>query len=514
MQHKATETMAVGRLLKNSAIRYRDKEAVCCVTSGRRLSYLQLNERTNRLANGLTNLGLKKGDVVAFLMTNRAEIIETFFAIGKTGLVGLPLNYRLLPKEIVQMMNLADTKMLIFENAFSKAVDYVREHIPGIKTYIRIGEGTSNFGTEYESLLSRSFSDEPKAEVREDDDYYLNLTSGTTGLPKSYMLTHYNNAAVIIDMSMMFRVSEDDVVLTVFPMFGRVGYAWMGAAIYNGAKHVVMNYEPKKVLEVIQSERVTVSNWVATMANFTLSVPELEKYDLRSLRLLVFAGAAFPTPLQEQVRKRICPSIAEYYGLQETAIIINSSATDKIKKPASQGKVSPWAEVRIVDHSGNDVPTGTVGEVVARALSGTTAYYKNETQTKETFKNGWCHTGDLAYFDEEGYLYLSGRIKDMIVTGGQNVFSAEVENVLMAHPDIADCTVIGLPDEKWGETVTAVIVKRSGAKITEEGIIAFCKQEMAGFKVPKKVIWLEGQIPRTPTGKVQKFILVEKYSKK
>lgn len=258
---------------------------------------------------------------------------------------------------------------------------------------------------------------------------------------------------------------------------------------------------------------MTVSNWVATMANFVLSVPEIEKYDLSSLRLLVFAGAAFPTPLQEQVRKRLCPSIGEYYGLQETAIIINASPKDKMKKPASQGKVSPWAEVRIVDSSGNNVPTGAVGEVIARALSGTTAYYKNEAQTKETFKNGWCHTGDLAYFDEEGYLYLSGRIKDMIITGGQNVFSAEVENVLMAHPAIADCAVIGLPDEKWGETVTAVIVKRTGAKITEEEIIAFCKQEMAGFKVPKRIIWLDGPIPRTPTGKVTKYLLVEKYSK-
>jgi fatty-acyl-CoA synthase len=314
-------------------------------------------------------------------------------------------------------------------------------------------------------------------------------------------------------MTTMFKVTEDDVVMIVFPMFGRVGFAWMGAAIYNGAKQVIMNFEPKKVLEIIQSEKVTISNWVTPMATFILSVPEYDKFDLSSLRGLVFAGAAFPTPLQDQIRKRITPNIYEFYGLQETAIIINASIKDKIKKPASIGKESPWAEVRIVDSSGNDVPTGTVGEVIARALTGTTSYYKNEEMTKATFKNGWCHTGDLGYFDEEGYFYLSGRIKDMIVTGGQNVFSAGVESILIAHPAVADCTVIGLPDEKWGEAVTAVIVKKSGVEVTEADIIAFCKKEMAGFKVPKKIIWHEGQIPRTPTGKVTKYVLVEKYSK-
>ncbi len=513
MEPKATETMAVGRLLKNAAIRYRDKEALYCSTSGRRFSFLQLNERTNRLANGLMNLGLKKGDMVAFLMTNRSEIIETFFAIGKTGLVGLPLNYRLIAKEIVQMITLTDAKILIFEDTFTKVAEYVRQQLPAVKTFIGIGKGIPEFALDYDKLISNSSPNEPNMDIREEDDYYMNLTSGTTGLPKSYMLTHYNNAGVIIDITTMYKVTEDDVVLIIFPMFGRVGYAWMGAAIYNGAKQVIMNFEPKKVLEIIQSEKVTISNWVAPMATFILSVPEFDKFDLSSLRGLVFAGAAFPVPLQDQLRKRISPNIYEFYGLQETAIIVNASIKDKVKKPGSIGKVSPWAEVRIVDSSGNDVPTGTVGEIIAKALASTTSYYKNEEKTKETFKNGWCHTGDLAHFDEEGYVYLSGRIKDMIVTGGQNVFSAEVENVLTAHPAVADCTVIGLPDEKWGEAVTAIIVKKAGVEVTENDILAFCKEEMAGFKVPKKIIWYEGQIPRTPTGKVTKFVLVEKFSK-
>jgi len=513
MKPKATGTMAVGRLLKNSAIRYRDSEAVYCVTTGKKISYLQLNERTNRLANGLTDLGFKKGDMVAFLITNRHEIIETFFAIAKTGIVGLPLNYRLIGKEIAQMMALADAKALIFEDAFTKVAEYVHQQLPAVKTYIGIGKDIPEFALNYEALISKFSPNEPTVEMQEEDDFYMNLTSGTTGLPKAYILNHYNNAAVVNDFTRMFALTENDVVLTVFPMFGRVGYAWSASSIFLGLKHVIMNFEPKKVLEVIQSEKVTISNWVPPMAGFALSVPEFDKYDLSSLRGLVFAGASFPISLQEQVRLRICLHIYEYYGLQETGVIVMATPKDKMKKPGSQGKVTPWAELRIVDGSGNDVPTDSVGEIISKTLSGITSYYKNETQTKETFANGWCHTGDLGYLDEQGYLYISGRSKDMIVTGGQNVFSAEVENVLTSHPSVADCTVIGLPDEKWGEAITAIIVKNPGVEVTEEDIINFCKKEMAGFKVPKKIIWYEGEIPRTPTGKVMKYVLVGKYSK-
>lgn len=514
MEPKAATSMAVGRLLKNSATRYRDKEAVICVTTGKRVSFLELNERVNRLANRFINMGLKKGDMVAFVLSNRVEIVETFFALGKVGLVGLPLNYRLAPKEIVQMIVHAEAKALIFEMAYAPVAEAVRQQVQAVKTFVGIGRDLPGYALDYEKLIADSFPGEPDMEIKEEDDYYLNLTSGTTGLPKSYMLTHYNNALVIIDMTQMFHVHEDDVVLVIFPIFGRVGFGWMGAAIYNGAKLVIMNFEPKRVLEVIQTEKVTISNWVATMAQFVLAVPDLEKYDLSSLRGLVFAGAAFPIPVQEQVKKRICRTLYEYYGLQETAIIINASPKDKERKPASQGKVSPWNEVRIVDSSGKDVPTGTIGEVIARSTSGTTAYFKNPQKTKETFRDGWCHTEDLGYFDEEGYLYLAGRLKDMIVTGGQNVFAADVENTLLAHPAVADCAVIGLPDEKWGEIVAAVIVKKPDAAVKDEDIIAFCRGEIAGFKIPKKIFWSDINIPRTPTGKVQKYILVEKYAKK
>lgn len=514
MEPKALGTLAIGRIMKNAAIKYRDKEALYCLTTGRRFSYLELNEQTNRLANGLMDLGLKKGDAVAFLMTNRSEIVEIFFAIAKAGFLALPLNYRLIAKEIVQMMSLTDVKVLIFEDTFTSVAEYVRQQLPGVKTYIGVGTAIPEFALAYDKFIVNSSPNEPKVEIREEDDFCMNLTSGTTGLPKSYLLTHYANATVVNNMAMMFKVTEEDVIMTVFPMFGMVGYAWTGMAMYTGARHVIMNFEAKKALDTIQSEKVTISNWVPSMATIAFSVPEFDNYDLSSLRALVFAGSAFPTPLQEEVRKRITPNIYEYYGMQEAGPIVYADPKNKIEKPASIGKVALWVEIRIVDSSGNDVPAGTIGEVVVKTLTGTAAYYKNEKQTKETFKNGWCHTGDLGYLDEKGYFYLAGRIKEMIVSGGQNVYPAEIENALSAHPAIADSTVIGLPDDKWGEAVTAVIVRKPGVEITEDDIIAYCKKEMAGFKVPKRIIWYEGQIPRTPTGKVTKYVLVEKYSKK
>ena len=508
MKSIATGSLAVGKILRNAAIRHHEKEAVYCVHTGRRFSYLELNERTNRLANGLMDLGLKKGDDIAFLLTNRCEIAEAYFAIAKTGIVGFPMNYRLLEKEIVQMMLLGDVKVFIFEDIFTHIAEYVRRQIPGVKTYIGVGKDIPAFAIDYEKFLSDSSPGEPDVEIRDEDAHYMNLTSGTTGLPKAYILTHYHSGVALLGNNVL----ADDVVMTVFPMHGRTGWAWTSLSVFSGAKHVIMNFDPKKTLEVIQSEKVTLTCLVPAMANFLMSFPEFDKYDLSSLRHVAFCAAPFPIALQEQVRKRMTDNISEFYGMQECGSLVAEDIEEKKKKPASQGKIVPMAEVRIVDASGNDVPTGTIGEIIGKTPYGISAYYKNEEQTKNTFKNGWCYTGDLGCFDEEGYLYLSGRVKDMIVTGGQNVFSAEVENVLISHPAVADCTVIGLPDKKWGEAITAVLVRKSGVKATEDDIIDFCKKEMAGFKVPKRIIWYEGDIPRNPNGKVTKYVLVEKYS--
>lgn len=511
MAGKATGSFNIGNYVKVAAARYGDREAITCMTTGRRLTFRQVNQRVNGLANGLLGLGIRKGDNTAFLSYNRHEIVETYFALGKIGSIGLPLNYRLSPPEMVELMTFCDTENLIFDAAFAALVDELRPKLPGVKRFVSFGEPVPDFAVSYEGLIQASPQTEPDVEISEEDPQYLNLTSGTTGLPKAYMLSQYNNAGAGPILTFMHDVTANDVVMTVFPIFGRVGFAWSAGSIFAGARNVIHQFDLMKILGIIEQEKVTISNWVPTMASFVLALPDIEKHDLSSLRALVFAASPFPVALQEQVKKRLCPNLYEFYGLQETGILVNMGPKDKERKPESVGTLYFGADVRVVDNNGQDVPAGEVGEIIGRGVAVTAGYFKNEEKTREMFKDGWFYTGDLGRFDDEGFLFLAGRKKDMLITGGQNVFAVEVEEMLMGHPAVMQCAVIGLPDTTWGERVTAVIIRRPGQEVTEEEIIAFSRDRIAHFKAPKTVFFVD-TLPMTSTGKVQKFLLVEKFS--
>lgn len=511
MGKKATGTMFIGNFLKVAAIRYRNRESFFCSSTGRRFTFAQTNQRVNGLANGLLGLGLQKGDVCAFLCTNRVEIVEIYFALAKIGVVGIPLNYRLAPAEMIDLMDHCEAKAMIFDPWFGEIAGQVRQNLPRVETFVGMGDHRPEFAHEYEQLVANSSKEEPSVVVTEEDYQYLNLTSGTTGLPKAYLLTHYNNAQVPIFAGALDLV-RDDVILTVFPVFGRVGFAWVLMGICVGARNVLHQFNPVETLKLIQSEKVTISNWVPTMAAFILSLPQVKEHDFSSLRALVFAGSSLPSAIREKVKKEICPRMYEYYGLQETGAVVLAKPADKDKKPDSVGQQIFTAEIRIVDSAGRDVPQGERGEIIMQSPAATAGYYKNEAKTREAFADSWFHSGDLGYFDDEGYLYIVGRVKDMIITGGQNVFAVEVEDLLLKHPAVADCAVIGLPHDTWGEMVTAVLKKAPGAEVTDEELTAYCKSNLAGFKTPKKFIWVEDPLPRTATGKVTKYVLVNKYS--
>ena len=513
MSAKSTGSFTAGNYVKVAAARYGDREAYYCTTTGRRLTFRQFNERVNGLANGLLSLGVRKGDVTAFLTMNRIEIIETYGALGKIGSVGIPLNYRLSPLEIADLVSFCDAENIIFDPFFPDMIKDLRNKLPKVKRFIAMGDSIPDFAISYEELVVKSSKTEPDVEVSDEDPQYLNLTSGTTGLPKAYMLSQYNNCDAGPILAYAFNMSPQDVIMTVFPMFGRVGYAWLATTLFTGARNVILQFDLNKIMSVIEQEKVTISNWVPTMASFILAMPDLDKYDLSSLRALVFAAAPFPVALQEQVKKRICPNLYEYYGLQETGILVSMGPEEKKRKPESVGTLYFGADVRIVDEKGKDVPVGQVGEVIGRGIAVTASYFKNEEKTKEAFKDGWFHTGDLGRFDEEGYLFLAGRKKDMIISGGQNVFAIEVEETYAKHPAILQCAVIGLPDETWGEMVAAVVVKFPGQEVTEQELIAFGRERIAHFKVPKKIFFADS-LPMTPTGKVTKYVLVERFSKK
>ena len=510
MGHSALGQMRVGDILDAAAMRFAHQEAFYCTSTGRRLSFAQARERANRLANGLLGLGLRKGDCVAFLSTNRVEMAEIYFALAKSGLVGLPLNYRLAPNEMVVLMQEVGAVALICERQFAPIAVQAREAIATLRTLVAFGEGDTPGLHDYETLLAQASAAQPAVEVNEHDPHYFNLTSGTTGLPKCYLISHYNMTC-LFPMFHTLDMRGGDVILTVFPMYGRVGFGWVACGMLWGCRNVLMNFDAGEALRLIAREHVTITNLVPTMGAMLLARPELDETDLSSLRGVVFVGSLLPAPVREGVMARLCPRLYEYYGMQETSTLVVSTPEDRARRPDSVGRPLPFAQVRIVDAQGRDVPTGETGEVIGRSPGTVTSYYKNPEKSAETFRDGWLHTGDLGRLDAQQYLYINGRLKDVIVTGGQNVHAGEVEETILGMPEVSDCTVVGLSDPLWGEVVTAVVVPAKDQDVEPEAVIAWCRKSLAGFKTPKHVLVRSEPLPRTPTGKVQKFLLVRQY---
>jgi fatty-acyl-CoA synthase len=511
MRQSALGQMVVGNMLATAAIRFARQEAWHCVPTGRRYSFAQANARCNRLANGLLALGLRPGECVAFLSTNRAEVAEIYFALAKAGLVGLPLNYRLAPVEMLALMQEVGAVALLSERKFAGVAVQVGRDLATVRVQLAFGDGETAAGAhDYEALLDGAPASAPDVQVNEDDPYYFNLTSGTTGLPKCYLISHYN-AATFANMFQALHMAREDVVLTVFPMYGRVGFAWVACGVMYGCRNVLTNFDAAQVLDLVGRERVTIANLVPTMGAMLLARPELDGAQLGSLRALVFAGSLLAAPVRDGVMARICPNLYEYYGMQETSTLVVSTPDDRVRRPDSVGQPILFAEVRVVDEAGHDVPTGQTGAVVGRSPGTVTGYYKNPEKTAETFRGGWLHTGDLGRLDDEGYLFINGRLKDVIVTGGQNVHAGEVEEAILGFAGVADCAVIGLPDPLWGESVSAVVVPAPGHSVDCDALLAWCRRSLAGFKTPKRVLLQADPLPRTATGKVQKFLLVARY---
>lgn len=505
---RALGRMLVGSYLETAAVRHPEALAVVCADTGRRFTFAQMENRANRLAHAIEGLGFKKGDVLAFLVSNRAEIIEIYFALARTGVIGIPLNYRLAAPELKSLAESMGAKGLIYEDRFAALA---APTIAIVSTVIRIGAGGADGEHDYQTLTEAASADRLERDIREEDPYYFNLTSGTTGLPKSYVLTQYNNSA-IGPMFAAFDMTRHDVVMTVFPAFGRVGLAWILGAIMFGVPNVLTNFAPDRVLELMDAEGVTILNLVPTMAAMLMQAKAPGSGRVKSLRAIVFAGASLPQPVREQTQAQLCEDLYEYYGMQETGALVVSTPEDRRRNPGSQGKPTLFSDLRIVDDSGKPLPAGSHGEIIGRSPNAVTAYFGNPEKTAETFRNGWVHTGDIGFIDAEGFLTISGRKKEMIVSGGQNIHSAEVEEILLAHPGVADAAVFALPDPVWGEKVAALIVPAAGGEADDAALEAWCRERLAGFKIPRAIFRQAEPLPRTPTGKIQKFLLVERFA--
>lgn len=506
---KALGTLSFSNFLKIASQRFPEKDAFAEAESGKRITFRELNRRVNCLANGLLELGLRKGDFISVLSLNSLEFVEIYFALAKAGCVLVPLGYRLSPPELNNLINFAEAKVLIYDYRLRDKVEEIKTNLNNVKYFICFG-GEAKGNLYYEDIISRAKGTEPAVEVFEEDWQLLNFTSGTTGLPKGYILTHYNNVLVVGLQFNFYNLTEEDVIATVFPMYGRTGFAWVAASIMKGAKNVILNFDPDKFMRIINEERVTFVNLVPTMAQMLLHHPGFNENKFSSLRKVLYVGSPLSRVILEDTWKNICPNVYEMYGLQETSMITNIDPELKRRKPDSVGYPALGVEMRLVDEEGKDVAVGQTGEIICCAPTATTGYYKRDERTAEVVRGRWFHTGDLGKLDNEGDLYIIGRKKDMIISGGENIFAAEIEEVILGNEKVSECAVIGLPDKLWGELVTAVVVLREGEDLSEEELITYCKERIPHFKAPKRVRFASS-IPRNPNGKIMKYILVEKF---
>jgi long-chain acyl-CoA synthetase len=484
---------------------------------GRSIVFEELDRRSNRVANALAAEGVAPQDRVAFIDKNGLPYFEVTFGLSKLNAVGAAVNWRLAPSEMAQVINDAKAKVAIVGPEFVPHLEKIRGQLPTVTSVVAIG-GHDEWA-DYDQWVERSQDEDPGLQPAADDVAFQLYTSGTTGVPKGVMLTNSNFFSGLEEIAHRTGLNGDSVNLAVMPMFHIAGSAWalMGMAL--GSRTVVLREaDPSGILRAIERFGVTHALFVPAVIQFLLATPGVESIDFSSLRTIVYGASPITDSVLEQAMRTFGCEMIQLYGLTETTGAIcqlDGVDHDPGNRPhllRSCGKPYPWIELRIVDpETGADAPTGVVGEVWTRSRQNMKGYWDNPAATAATVTpDGWLKTGDAAYLDDHGYVYLYDRVKDMIVSGGENVYPAEVENVITKHPEVADTAVIGVPDDTWGEAVKAIVVRRAGGTVGESEVIAFARDHLAGYKVPKSVDFTDG-LPRTPSGKLLKRELREPY---
>jgi len=512
--------MNIGLHLKRAAVYFPERTAVIDVGENTRLTYKELNERVNRLANALSDLGLKKGDRIASLSHNRYQLFLILYACYKSGLIAVPLNARLSMAELVHMMNNSEASALILGPEYIEEIKKVQSDIKTVKHYICISQTPLGM-IDFDDIINKAPADEPKIEVEIDDLCDLKFTSGTTGVLKAVMMTHRNKLCQA--RKGLLRddgINQDSVMCHTAPLT-HASSAMLLPIIMRGGKALILpGFDIPALLNTIQREKVTNIFAVPTMLNMLMNYPDLKKYDISSLKTITYSSSPMPVEQIKQALKVFGPVLTQAYGLTEASASVtlltkkDHDITDgdpkKLKRLASAGRPESECEVRVVNEAGEDVQPGEVGEILERGDDTMVGYWKDPELTATTLINGWLHTKDMGYFDEDGYLYLVDRKGDMIISGGFNIYPSEVEGVIAGHPAVFESAVIGVPDEIWGESVKALVVLKEGMTASEDDIIELCKQHLSSYKKPKSVEFIK-EIPKNPYGKVLKRKLRENY---
>ncbi len=489
-------------------------EAYVDSASDLRLTFDELNDRVNRVANMLLDHGIKKGDRVAILMMNSAEFVEVYFATAKIGGVVVPLNWRLVADELEFILKDSGSLILVYGNEFSSLAKEL--HSRGDKTLLKkwfASKGNTNqeFCIDYELAREESVASEPVLGAKDDDLLYIMYTSGTTGLPKGVVHSHNTMFWAIATILATAEMREGDRYLAALPMFHVGSLTPITANLYLGGTSVVMKeFDPVRAWQLFGEEKITSGLLVPAMLNFMIQVENRNEYDRSKLRWIQSGASPLPVSLIEKYLD-MSIDIHQVYGLTEScgpACLITGQ--DAIEKIGSTGKAFFHTEVRVVDEDGDDVRPGAQGEVWVKGKHIMKEYWNRPDATAETItQDGWLRTGDVASLDEEGFVYIQDRMKDMIISGGENVYPAEIENLILSHPQVVEVAVIGQPSATWGESPFAVVVKNDGS-LSEENVLSFCDEKLARFKLPKGVVFVD-VIPRNANGKVLKRLLREQF---
>lgn len=515
--------MHVGTVLKMNALNYPDK--LGCQDKYKSFTFKEWNERSCRLANALLDMGVDSGERIAVLSYNRVEWMDIYASCAKGGHVVVPILFRLGPNEFDYIINHAECKAFIVEEPFVNSVNSIRDKLKTIPegNFIYLGEGKAPEGyRHYEDILAAGSPKEPDVVVDSQDPWTIMYTSGTTGKPKGVVRNYECNMAHYLINNINMGVLPTDKPLLVMPtchvnsVYYSFCYTYVSAPvmIYNS-----VSFDPEDLLKTIEEFKPTFTSLVPTHYTMLLSLPDevKEKYDVSSMRQLLISSA----PARKELKMAIMEyfksaELWEAYGSTETGLITYLRPEDQFRKLGSVGKeVFGIDEIKLLDEDGNEVPQGEVGELYTRSPLVFQGYWKEPEKTKEAFHGEWCTAGDMGKKDEDGYYYLVDRKKNMIITGGENVYPSEVEEVVASHPAVKEVAVIGIPDEKWGEAIKAIIVLKQGYKSGDEmakEIMEFTRGKIAGFKRPKSVDFIsDEEMPRTATGKILHRVLREKY---
>ncbi len=502
----------IGSWLTKRELLSGNREAI--VEGPRRLTYRELNRRVNRLATWLLNAGLEQGDRCAYLAYNEIEVVELIFAAAKIGLVLVPLNWRLAARELSFILSDSGTETLFFDAEFTKTVEALKKGEGlKIKREVVIG-GRTEKADPYEEALAQGSDEEPEMteNVTLDTPHIIMYTAGTTGLPKGAVLTQgcsfWN--AVNLELDMNFLPMDRD--LLVLPMFhiGGIGLFTLPMIHVGGTVVIQRSFDAEATLRLLRDERITLFFAVPAIFLFLIQHPAFSAEAFKNVRLIMSGGAPLPVSLVRQYHGAGIV-LQQGFGMSEAAPSISTLPKDfALKKAGSIGRALFHVEARVVDEKMKDVPPNGVGELVIRGPNVMKEYWNRPDATKEAFSEGWFHSGDMARMDEEGDLYIVDRKKDMFISGGENVYPAEVENAIFELPQVAEAAVIGVKDERWGEAGRAIVALKSGATLSETEVLDFLRGRLAKFKVPKSVVFVD-QLPRNAAGKVLKNILREKY---